>query len=88
MRPSQRTRQGWGPRTLSLKEIEERLEGILQRNDEEALNTLRDQVRILGPHLEMQTEVKAFEEKVGALLGTRTSAMASPLRLARVPGKP
>lgn len=56
MRPS-RARGGHVPRTLTRRELEERLENFLRRSGPEAVNRLRDEVLELGATLEPVREV-------------------------------
>lgn len=87
MRPS-RQRGKRVPRTLSREEIEVRLEGILRRNGEEALNRLRDEAREIAPQLGLESEFDKLNELIGALLGTRTAKVKSAVGKARVAGSP
>ena len=88
MRPSRRSRDGLVPRTLTRQEIEERLEGVLRRGGEQALNQLRDQVRAVASSLNMEAEAEAFDALAGALLGTRQAELTSPIARARYAGRP
>ncbi|MFT4554394.1 MAG: hypothetical protein ACI9S8_003045 [Chlamydiales bacterium] len=86
MRPS-RERLGIS-RTLSRKEIEERLETFLQRGGEETLNKLRDEMKQIAGELNLQTEFQSIEKLIGTLLGTRDDLLSSPLANARAKGQP
>lgn len=86
MRPS-RQRGGRVPRTLSREEIEERLDGILRRNGEEALNRLRDEAREIAPVLDLETEFETLNELIGTLLGTRKAKVKSAVAKARASGQ-
>lgn len=85
MRPS-RQRGERVPRTLSPEEIEQRLDGILRRNGEDALNRLRDEAREIAPELGLETEFETFNELIGTLLGTRTARVKSAVGKARAAG--
>ncbi|MDR9388788.1 MAG: Fic family protein [Wenzhouxiangella sp.] len=86
MRPS-RQRGGRLPRTLSREEIEERLDGILRRNGEKALNRLRDEARDIAPALDLETEFEKLNELIGTLLGTRKAKVKSAVGKARASGQ-
>ena len=88
MRASRRARGGFVARTLSRKEIEEKLDAVLQRNGEEGLNRLRDDIRAIAPALGLEAEAKALDELIGTLLGTRAVEMVSPRGRARQAGRP
>ena len=85
MRPSGR-RGKYVPRTLSREEIEQRLDGILRRNGEEALNRLRDDAREIAPELGLEAEFAKFDELIGTLLGTRAAKVKSAVGKARAAG--
>lgn len=75
------------PRTLSKREIEERLDKLIRQSGEGAINKLRDEIKNIAPLLKMEKEAKAFDEVVGALLGTRDVELQSPTAKARKEGK-
>jgi Fic family protein len=87
MRPS-RARNGSVPRTLSRKEIEERLERILRQRGEVVLNTIRDEIRELSEKLGAEKEFKRLDELIGSLLGTRNAELQSDVGKARKAGMP
>jgi hypothetical protein len=87
MRPS-RARGGAVPRTLPRREIEERLDTLLRRSGEDALNSLRDEVRGIAPALGLEDEARALDELVGTLLGTRDAQITAPVAQARQKGRP
>lgn len=87
MRPS-RKRTGGVARTLSKKEIEERLDTLLRRGGTDALNQLRDRARDIAPTLELQDEFKKLGRLIGGLLGTRAEKMSSAAGKARRAGIP
>jgi len=83
-----RVRKGVVPRTLSRKEIEEKLETLLQSAGPQALQTLRDDARRISSALGLKKEFKALDALIGALLGTRKAALTSPPAIARARGEP
>lgn len=86
MRPS-RARSGVG-RTLSRRDIEERLDEILRRGGETALQRLRDEARQIVGALSMEEEFQRLDTIIGCLLGTRKATLESPLTVARAAGLP
>jgi fido (protein-threonine AMPylation protein) len=83
-----RTRGDVLPRTLSPRELEERLDTLLRRSGQETFNKLRDDVRTLAPKLAMQDEADALDDLMGALLGTRDTHLVAPTARARQKGRP
>ena len=76
-------------KTLSQKEIEEKLELILKIRNEKSLNELRDRARTLSSELGMEKEFTKLDRIIGALLSTRTSqVLTSDVAKARVLGEP
>lgn len=86
MKPS-RARKGLA-RTLSIKEIEQRLEALLQNSGETALNRLRDEMRELASELRLDAEFRKIDELIGTLLGTRQAQVVSDVAKARTAGFP
>lgn len=76
------------PRTLGKAELEERLDGILRRGGEKALNNLRDEARAISRQIGMEAEFKKLDEMIGAFLGTRESPLESAVGQARKKGLP
>ena len=76
------------PRTLTRRELEERLDKLIRLSGEQAVNKLRDDVRAIAIKLDMHNEAQAFDELVGALLGTRDTILSSPEGKARKSGSP
>jgi hypothetical protein len=87
MRPS-RARKGGVARTLSRKEIEEKLETVLRSAGPEALQELRKEARKIAPTLKATKEYKALDNLIGGLLGTKTAPFQSPVAKARARGEP
>ena len=83
-----RTRKGSIARTVSRKEIEERLEILLQSAGEDALKTLRDDARRLSATLDLKKEFRILDTIIGSLLGTRKARLSSSIALARAQGIP
>ena len=80
--------RGRVPRTLSQRDIEERLDEILRRSGESALHRLRDEARGIAAQLNMPEEVRRFDALVGTLLGSRDTPLVSPVAAARAAGLP
>lgn len=76
------------PRTLTKLELEERLDTLIRRSGENAVNKLRDEIREIAPALGLEVEAQAFHELVGTLQGTRDVSLASKLAKARKAGNP
>ena len=87
MRPS-RARGERVARTLSREEIEDRLDALLRRQGEAALNRLRDEAREIAPQLGLEEEFEAFNELIGTLLGTRDADVKGAVGKARAAGQP
>ena len=87
MRPS-RARGGRLGRTLKRDEIEERLDALIRRQGEVAVNRLRDDARAIAPQLGLESEFDALDKLIGALLGTREAKTKSPVATARMAGSP
>jgi hypothetical protein len=86
MRPS-RARDGVA-RTLSKREIEERLDETLRRSGEPALQRLRDDARGIAGTLHLTDEFQRLDTLIGTLLGTCHAPLESPVAIARAAGLP
>lgn len=76
-------------RTLSRDDIETRLDTLLRRSGEDALNRLRDEARGLAPQLGLDEAFTRLDRLVGALLATRSSALLkTAVGRARAQGAP
>jgi len=76
-------------KTITLPEIEGKLEQIVQIKGEEGLNQLRDKTREIANKLGMQTEFEKLNKLISALLTTKPSRiLTSPIALARALGNP
>lgn len=80
---------GSEPKTLTRKQIEEKLEMILKVKNEKSLNDLRDHAREIAPVLDMKKEFDKLDKIIGALLSTRTSSiLTSDVARRRALGEP
>jgi Fic family protein len=76
-------------KTITLPEIETKLEQIVQVKGEEGLNQLRDKAREIADKLKMQSEFEKLNKLVSALLTTKPSKiLTSPTAVARALGNP
>lgn len=76
-------------KTLTLPEIENKLEQIVQVKGEEGLNQFRDKTREIAEKLEMQSEFEKLNKLISALLTTKPSKiLTSPIAIARALGNP
>ena len=76
-------------KTLSIPQIEEKLDDILRVKGEEGLNSLRDKARVLSTILGMQKEYELLNKIIGALFRTKPSKiLKSGLALSRSVGLP
>jgi hypothetical protein len=87
MRPS-RKRGGAVSRTLSKEELEERLESMIRRSGEGALNRLRDDARAISQQLKMEEEFNTLDNLIGTFLGTRDARLTTDTGKARQKGLP
>lgn len=86
LRPS-RARSGIA-RTLSKREIEEKLDELLRQSGEPAIKRLRDEARKIAGPLGLKDEFTKLDLLVGTLLGTRKATLQSPVAMARAAGWP
>jgi hypothetical protein len=75
-------------RTLSRREIEERLDEMLRHAGEPAILRLRDEAREIASQLALTEEFQRLDALIGTLLGTRDAAVESPVAVARAAGLP
>ncbi len=75
-------------RTLTRREIEERLDTLIRRSGEDAAKRLRDEVRAVAAALDMKEEAAELDALIGTLLGTRDESLSAPTALARRKGRP
>ena len=82
-------KQGADSKTLTLSEIEERLDQIVRINGEEELNKLRDRAKVISAALGMIKEFKKLDKIISALLTTHPSKiLTSSVAAARAFGVP
>ncbi|MGO4880858.1 MAG: Fic family protein [Bryobacteraceae bacterium] len=86
MRPSRASERV--ARTLPKREIEERLDDLLRRGGESALQRLRDGARGIAAQLGMPHEFARLDALIGTLFGSRRSPLESPIAVARAAGLP
>jgi Fic family protein len=80
---------GADSKTLSLPELEEKLEQIIRVYGEEELNIFRDRAREISRELQMIKEFEKLDKIIGALLTTHSSRiLKSPVAAARAFGIP
>ncbi|MCX6292216.1 MAG: Fic family protein [Bacteroidetes bacterium] len=76
-------------KTMSLPEIEEKLESIIRVNGEKEINELRDKAKKISVKLKMKKEFEQLNRIISALLSTKPSRiLKSPLATARAFGMP
>lgn len=76
-------------RSLNTKELEDKLETLLQIKGEQSLNELRDRARQISEEFSWNNEFEKLNQMIGALLGTRpTDSLESPRARARARNKP
>lgn len=76
-------------KTITLPEIENKLEQIVQVKGEEGLNQFRDKAREIAEKLGMQSEYEKLNKLISALLTTKPSKiLTSPTAVARALGNP
>ena len=83
-----RSRVGLVARTLTRRQIEERLDTLIRRGGEDAANRLREEMRAVAPSLDMEEEAVALDALIGSLIGTREGELSAPTALARRKGRP
>lgn len=82
-------KSGPDSKTLTLPEIEERLEQIVRVNGEEELNRVRDTARVISQKIGMDKEFEKLNTIISALLATRPSnILKSSIAAARAFGVP
>ena len=78
--------KSWESRYLSQKEIERRIDAYIRINGESAVNTLRDEMRILAPVLHLEKEFQKIDKIIGAMLRTHSTKLESAEGIARASG--
>lgn len=76
-------------KTITISEIETKLEQVVHVKGEQGLNQLRDKAREIGGKLQMQSEFEKLNKMISALLTTKPSKiLTSPAAIARAFGNP
>lgn len=82
-------KEGEESKSLSISEIEEKLEALIRARGENGLNALRDKAREISVGLEMQKEFKKLNRLISDLLTTgKPKNLTSPVAVARSLGEP
>jgi hypothetical protein len=82
-------RPGPESKTLTIPELEERLEQVFRVKGEQGLNELRDNARQIAGRLGMEKEYIRMNKLISALLATGPAkALSSPIAIARTFGQP
>jgi hypothetical protein len=85
----QRTRRTAEPKTLTIPQIEERLEGVIRQRGENGLNTLREKAKEISFKLGMENEFKKLNQLISDLLATgKSKKLTSSAAFARSLGEP
>jgi len=80
---------GPNSKTLSISQLEEKLDDILRIHDDNGLNSLRDNAKKISGILGMQKEYESLNKIISALLSTKPSKiLKSNLALSRAAGLP
>ncbi|HUX84499.1 MAG TPA: Fic family protein [Chitinophagaceae bacterium] len=80
---------GEGSKTLSLIQLEEKIEAFLRVKGEDALNQVRDRAKVISTPLGMEKEFIKLNQLITDLLGTGISNnLVSPIARATVFGEP
>lgn len=87
LRPS-RARAGRVARTLTRREIERRLEDLIQRAGMDAANRLRDETWAVASSLGRNAQAVQLDALIGAMAGTRDAPLTAPTARARRRGRP
>lgn len=86
----QETRRKYAePKTLTISQIEERLEAIIRARGENGLNALRDKAKKISSKLGMESEFKKLNQTISDLLATgKSKNLTSIAAIARSLGEP
>jgi len=85
----QSRKPGPDSKTLTIPEIEDRLEQVIRIRGEKGLNEIRDKARQLGKTLGMEKEFDKLHKLTGAVLATNPAhVLSSPRAIARNLGNP
>jgi fido (protein-threonine AMPylation protein) len=81
--------KGAQSKTLTLSEIEGKLEAVIRVRSESGLNEVRDKAREIASRLDMEDEFEKLNKLISALLSTHPSKiLSSPVAVARAFGQP
>lgn len=83
-----RARKGSVSRTLSRKEMEEKLDKLIRLKGENHVNQIRDKAREIAKVLHMMEEFQVLSDLIGTLQGTRTAELKSDIAKARKDNEP
>jgi fido (protein-threonine AMPylation protein) len=87
LQPSRKT--SLESKTISIAELENKLENIVQVKGEYGLNQIRDNAKVIADSLGMQNEFGKLNKIISALLSTQPSKiLSSPRAIARAFGNP
>lgn len=87
LQPSRKS--GPESKTISIAELENKLEKIIQVKGEDGLNQIRDKAKVIADKLGMQNEFEKLNKLISALLSTQPSKiLSSPRAIARAFGNP
>jgi len=82
-------KSGEDSKTITITELENKLEKIIQVKGEEALNQIRDKAKIIADKLSMPSEFEKLSKLISALLSTKPSQiLSSPIAITRAFGLP
>ena len=82
-------RPGSDSKTLTLTEIEDKLETVIRVHGEDGLNKIRDRAREIAVELDMLNEFGKLNKIISSLLTSNTSkSLKSPIAVARALGTP
>lgn len=85
----QSRKPGPDSKTLSIPQLEEKLEQIILVQGEEGLNSFRDRAKQIADELDMNTEFERMNKLVSAMLTTKPAKLlSSPIAKARAFGNP
>ena len=80
---------GANAKTLSLVQLEEKLEQVVRIKGEEGLNKLRDKAKLLSELMDMKAEYQKLNKIISAMLATKPSQiLTAPVAIARALGNP
>ena len=87
LQPSRKS--GPESKTISIAELENKLEKIVQVKGEDGLNQIRDNAKVIADKLGMQNEFEKLNKLISALLSSQPSKiLSSPRAIARAFGNP